>query len=32
MFKIVPINGSISVVDGFFASGVKTGLKKMIMI
>jgi len=28
MFKIVPINGSISVVDGFFASGVKMGLKK----
>jgi len=28
MFKIIPINGSISVVDGFYASGVKSGFKK----
>jgi glutamate N-acetyltransferase/amino-acid N-acetyltransferase len=28
MFKIVPINGGISAVDGFFCSGVKAGFKK----
>jgi glutamate N-acetyltransferase/amino-acid N-acetyltransferase len=28
MFKIIPINGSITTVDGFYASGVKSGFKK----
>jgi glutamate N-acetyltransferase/amino-acid N-acetyltransferase len=28
MFKIVPIKGSITAVDGFYASGVKSGFKK----
>jgi len=28
MFKIIPINGSITAVDGFYASGVKSGFKK----
>jgi len=28
MFRIIPINGSICAVDGFYASGVKSGLKK----
>jgi hypothetical protein len=28
MFKIIPINGSITAVDGFYASVVKSGFKK----
>ncbi|RUM56055.1 MAG: bifunctional ornithine acetyltransferase/N-acetylglutamate synthase [Nautilia sp.] len=28
MFKIIPIKGSITAVEGFYASGVKSGLKK----
>jgi glutamate N-acetyltransferase/amino-acid N-acetyltransferase len=28
MFKIIPLNGSITAVDGFYASGVKSGFKK----
>jgi glutamate N-acetyltransferase/amino-acid N-acetyltransferase len=28
MFRIVPIKGGISAVDGFYTSGVKAGLKK----